>query len=270
MHPDLEEACRGAAACCGPGRRPGARRCRGRGAPGRRPARQPSACAVSPAPSTWAEVSLPPGAPSSAASAGWSLAGCSAAARRALGGVGGLLGRLLGSLGRGRLLGRRSATSARDRLAAGVRASAASARLGCAARRRRRARRGLGSAFLRPPRAWSRPPRRRRRASPWRRPRRRPSCRRVGVARPQGALGARQALELLPVAGHLEDRERPARSAARRRRASTARASESTSMTRGPPWGGTCRSPRSPGRRAWCGSRRRRCGSTGRGSCPCA
>src|SRR4051794_11741101 len=38
---------------------------------------QPSACAVSPAPSTWAEVSLPPGAPSSAASAGWSLDGCS-------------------------------------------------------------------------------------------------------------------------------------------------------------------------------------------------
>ena len=40
----------------------------------------------------------------------------------------------------------------------------------------------------------------------------------------QGALGARQALELLPVAGDLEDRERPARSAARRRRASTGRA----------------------------------------------
>src|SRR4051794_31956676 len=48
--------------------------------------RQPSACAVSSACSTWADVSLPPGAPSSAASAGcslaagWSAGGCSLAA----------------------------------------------------------------------------------------------------------------------------------------------------------------------------------------------
>src|SRR4051812_9706373 len=54
--------------------------------------RQPSACAVSSACSTWADVSLPPGAPSSAASAGcslaagWSAGGCSLAAGWSAGG----------------------------------------------------------------------------------------------------------------------------------------------------------------------------------------
>src|SRR3954465_3721396 len=48
--------------------------------------RQPSACAVSSACSTWADVSLPPGAPSSAASPAWAGAGAAPARAGAAGG----------------------------------------------------------------------------------------------------------------------------------------------------------------------------------------
>ena len=236
---------RDAAACCAPARRQGGRRCRGRGAPGRRRARQPSACAVSSAPSTCADVSLPPGAPSSAASAGWSVAvppawssGCAdcseagaadsvadavtdsvvgAAADSVVGAVADAVGRFGGR--RGRPMPWPIRSSARSPVPWPIRSPmrcAARSPMRCAApsgscRGRgalgRLAARGLARLRLLPAPGRGRPlgagvaqalPGRRLEDGAL-----------VGLllGRAQRTLGAGLALELLPVAGHLEDRQ---------------------------------------------------------------
>ena len=233
MHPDLEGAAAAAVAVAAPTRRPGGRRCPGPGARG------------------------PPRARS---------------------------GLVLRRLGRRRPRRRapRSASAARR-----PRPSAASA--------------AVASAASAPRRRWPRRPAPRLRAPRRRRPRprrRRPSWRPAssGVVAPSlgspaaslaaasktvflsafGSAtrrvpsGAGQALELLPVAGDLEDRgDRLGRLRADAEPVLRALGVDldERGLLRS---GGTCRSPRSPDRHAWCGSRRRRCGSTARGSCPCA